>query len=424
MKKRNIGFLYLLFGFLFLSSPDILIFDFLPDFIGYFLILAGLSRLADIDERAMDAKRGAVKLLVLSSVKFVLSFYLASLHKTNLLLVAFTLATLNVVLIIPFLKDLFHSIDYTATRQGVTLSQKKITEAHILFVMFFVIKDILMVVPSVISLVDPAETGDFDSRFWYIDFKALSNVLVVLCFFFMALFGLFMALKCVMFFRYLLKNRELCEKLYENYDRTVLQVPSRLISKATTQTRAAILVSLVFFVDFYIDFIDVLPTVVGFLLMFLFSVILQKKMQISTRVLSLLSLVGTVVSAAAFYYRFYWQKQLGAAIEYSFSAKKYTLILALASTVLMFLSLLLSFKAVSDTAKKYLGTARTSRFALLSVLSLVLAVFDFILFAYPEMNSTFVFPNIIFAAAFVAIAYDFVKEVSAEILNRYKNKDF
>ncbi len=421
MKKRNIGFLYLLFGFIFLASPDLSIFDFLPDFIGYILLLAGLEKLADIDERAFDARRLAKRLFVLSCVKCAFSFYLASLHKTNLLLVTFSIAILNLILIIPFLKELFHSLDYTATRQGIMLNQKKISEYHTVSVLFFVLKDVFMVLPSVISLFDPAETGNFDSNLWYIDFTALSNVLTVLSFFFMTLLGIFMMVKTVMFFSYLLKNRELCEKLYENYERSVLLVPSRLISKGVRQTSHLIIAAFFFFVDFYVDFIDVLPSAIGFFLVLVFSLSIEKKLKIKTLALTVVSALGTLFSLVAFLYRLFWQKKLGAAIEYAFSEKTYTLALSVLYFVFVFLTLVLAYKAISGMGMVYADFPCKSRVVLLGAMAAILCFFIFLLFAYPEKNASFVFPNILFSCAFVFVSYDFVKAVSAEVLN--KNKD-
>ena len=180
--RKSIGFKRIFAGFLFLLSPDLSIFDFLPDFIGYLLIVSGLSKLADIDERAKDARALSKRLFLLYCVKFVLSLYLASLEKTNLLLATFSLAILDVILAVPFVKDLFHSIDYTATRQGVMISSGKTAETKVLLGAFFVIKDCLMVSPCLVSLFDPSETGNFDEGTWYVDFGALTNVITVLCF--------------------------------------------------------------------------------------------------------------------------------------------------------------------------------------------------------------------------------------------------
>ena len=423
MKKR-MGFLYLFFGFVFLYSPDVSIFDFLPDFIGYILILSGLSRLADIDGRAYDALVIAKRLLVLSLVKFASSLFLSSLHKTDLLLVTFSIAILDLILILPFLNNFFHSVEYTALRQGVDVSHKKIYDMKAFAVLFFVIKDVLMVVPSVVSLFDPSETGNFDNNNWYIDFVAITNILTVTVFFIMSLMFVVAFVKNALFFRYLMKNKTLAERLYDNFERSVLLVPSRMISKHTKSLFSLAVFSFVFFVDFYIDFIDVLPTFIGFFVIFLFSVGLWRKMKVKTLALTCLSFAGTVTSFASFVYRRNCSKVLGGALEYAFTREKYAFVFGVANAVLILLTLFFFFEKYWEVKTKYTEPSKSAKKLATTFLSAGIAVFNFILYVFPQHNVIFVFPSIIFAVVFVITAIDFVKGIKAEILYKYKNRDF
>lgn len=422
--KKKMGFLYLFFGFVFLYSPDVSIFDFLPDFIGYILILSGLSRLADIDERAYEAQVAAKRLFVLSLVKFGASLFLTSLHKTDLLLVTFSLAILDLILIFPFLNNFFHSIEYTALRQGVMISHKKVYDMKAFSVLFFILKDVLMVAPTLVSLFDPSETGNFDNNNWHIDFVAMTNVLTVFVFFIMCALFVFAFVKNILFFRYIMKNKLLVEKLYENYERSVLLVPSRMIFKNTKSLFSLALFSFVFFVDFYIDFIDVLPTFVGFIVIFIYSVGLWRKMKVKTLTLSVLSLMAVAVSFVSFLYRRSCAKAYGGALEYSFSKEKYALLLGAASLVVTFAVLLFFFEKVWDTKNKYTEQSKNSKVLTMAVFSAVISIFNFILYVYPQHNAIFVFPNLIFAVFFVAMSLDFVKSARSEILYKYKNREF
>ncbi len=421
--KKKMGFLHLFFGFVFLYSPDVSIFDFLPDFIGYILILSGLSRLADIDERAYEAHVIAKRLFILSLVKFGASLFLPSLHKTDLLLVTFSLAILDLILILPFLNNFFHSVEYTALRQGVEVSHKKIYDMKAFAVLFFVVKDVLMVAPSIVSLFDPSETGNFDNNNWYIDFVAITNILTVTVFFIMSIMFVFAFVKNALFFRYLMKNKNLVERLYENFERNVLLVPSRMISKNTKSLFTLALFSFVFFADFYIDFIDVLPTFAGFFVIFLYSVGLWRKMKVKTLAITLLSLIGTAVSFASFLYRRNCAKILGGAIEYAFTKERYALVFGVANAVLIFATLLLFFEKCWDVKNKYTEPSKSAKQLMVSVLSAGIAIFDFVLYVFPQHNVIFVFPNVIFAVFFVVMAIDFVKSVKNEILYKYKNRD-
>lgn len=424
MNKRSIGYKRLLTGFIFLLSPDISIFDLLPDFIGYIFIVSGLSRLADIDERARDARALSVRLTVISIIKFILSMYVGSLHKTNLLLVAFSLAVLDLILVLPFIKDFFNSIDYTATRQGIMISSKKTSELKILMLFFFVIKDTLSVLPSVVSLFDPAETGNYNSDLWHVDFSALFNVLTVLSFLIMFVLFLFMTVKNCIYFISLNRNTELVEGLYSNFEKTVLQVPSRIAVKNIKAVSAVLMPSFLFFADFYIDFVDILPTVIGFGLIFVYSLLVRSRMNLPTLALSIFSAVGTAVSAVLFGYRVFWERKLGEGIEYSFSAQNFTAVLGVAGLVATVCVLFLTWKSLEKIEEKYLDTKSTSRTVMLTLITIVLAVLSVILYVYPEKNVIFVFPNALFSIFFVWFVADRIKSVTSQILVKYKKWDF
>lgn len=424
MIKKTIGYKRLLFGFIFLMSPDIIILDLLPDFIGYLFIISGLSVLADIDERADDAKSLAKRLLALSCIKLVLSFYLPSLEKTNLLLVTFSLAVIDVILMLPFLKQFFHSIDYTATRQGIMISSKKTGEIKILTVFFLILKDVFMTAPGFVSLFDPAETGNYGSSVWHIDFSALFNVLTVLAFLVMTIVFLFMTVKLSIYFVKLSKNRELVSRLYSNYEKNVLSVPSRMLIKRTRAFRSMIIIAPLFFVDFYVDFIEVIPTAIGFLLIFIFSLYTERKMGMRTMALSVVSALGIITSTASFFYRYYWQEKLGKSIEYAFDTKSLTVPIAVATSLLTAAVFFLLAKALYKIEERYLDESEPYKGVIITGSAVILAVFDFILYALPLKNPTFAFPNIIFAIFFVYIVIDRIHSVSSRIISKYKIKEY
>ena len=424
MKKQSMGYKRLLTGFLFLLSPDFVIFDILPDFIGYLFIISGLSRLADIDERAEDARVLSKRLLFLSIAKIILSLFLAQLQKTNLLLVTFSLALLDFILILPFVKQLFHSIDYTATRQGIILSSKKTTEIKALMTFTLVLKDVLCFAPSLVSLVDPSETGNYSSDLWGIDFKSLFNVLTLLAFFIMAVLGLFMAVKTFIYFSSLARNGELVQGLYSNFDKTILQVPERLISKNIKALGVIIAPAFFFFADFYIDFNEVLITAVGFFLIFVYSLSLKQRTGIKTLSLTVVSALATIVGILCSAYRFYWYKRIGDAMEYSFSAQNFSLVLGVAGLVFTVVTLTLLWRSLEQLEAKYLDDKKTHRATLMTAAGIILAVFNFVMYVYPEKNASFVFPNIIFDVFFVYLSIDWVKNITAQILTKYKKGIF
>ena len=424
MKKQSMGYKRLLAGFLFLLSPDFVIIDILPDFIGYLLIISGLSRLADIDERAEDARILSKRLLLLSIAKIILSLFMGQLQKTNLLLVTFSLALIDVILILPFVKQLFHSLDYTATRQGVLISSRKTSEMRLLMTFALVLKALLSFAPSLVSLVDPSETGNYSSDLWRIDFKSLFNVLTLLAFLIMAVLGLFMAVKACVYFLSLSRNRDLVERLYSNFDKTVLQVPERLISKNVKALSVIITPAFLFFADFYIDFNEVLVTAVGFILILIYSLSLKQRTGISTMALSIASSLAAIFGIGASAYRFYWYKKLGDAVEYSFSAQNFSIIFGALVLLFTIVTLTLLWRSLESLERKYLDGEKNSGMVIMTASSVILSVFNFIMYVYPEKNASFVFPNIIFDVFFIYLALVRVRNITSQILTKYKKGIF
>ena len=65
---------YILAGLLFFVNPNILVVDFLPDFIGAILILYGLAHAAEIDERIRQTRKTLYLLLTVAVGRFLCTF--------------------------------------------------------------------------------------------------------------------------------------------------------------------------------------------------------------------------------------------------------------------------------------------------------------------------------------------------------------
>lgn len=126
---------YLGTGFLaaaavFIFFPDIAIFDFLPDFIGYILILCGLSLFRDLNDYFGDAYDRFYKVAWISALKFfsfyvVLALVTAQEQADTLLLLSFCFTVFDFVYLIPAWKNLFEGFSYAVTRcDGATFDLK------------------------------------------------------------------------------------------------------------------------------------------------------------------------------------------------------------------------------------------------------------------------------------------------------------
>ena len=163
-KINKLGFGYIIASLFFLFNPNISIVDILPDFIGFFLLSAGLVKLADIMPRFAEVREGFVKLGWISLAKF-LSIFLISILPANEvatfgLLLTFSFAVVDLILLIPAWNGFFEGMIYLATRkdgQAVFYRKNKwsksVTEKLKGFTMiFFIVKELVVVMTIAVLL--------------------------------------------------------------------------------------------------------------------------------------------------------------------------------------------------------------------------------------------------------------------------------
>lgn len=105
-------------GILFLLNPMIGIYDILPDFIGCLLLIIGIGNGSYIIEKLGSAKRWFLYGLLISAVKFALSFAdIESVHTLPLTL-TFTFSIIEIIVYIPAFRSFFSGFDYATMRLG------------------------------------------------------------------------------------------------------------------------------------------------------------------------------------------------------------------------------------------------------------------------------------------------------------------
>ena len=124
--KKHLGFTALAVFPLFFFLPDLAIFDFLPDFIGYIILLCGLSQLRDLNDYLGNAYDRFYKIAWISAARFLSFFVTLGLvtpqeRPDTMLLIAFVFGIFDFIFLIPAWRDLFEGISYLVTRcDGVT----------------------------------------------------------------------------------------------------------------------------------------------------------------------------------------------------------------------------------------------------------------------------------------------------------------
>ena len=293
-------------GAVFLFNPTVNIVDILPDFIGYWLIVLGLSALSSLSEEIYVARKNFIYLVAICASKVVCSLFIPFASETFTVTAALIFSVSEAVFFIPAMSGFLESMSSFGLRYGnnagfyVPVSRRKLAKAEkiasslermevsdkkaekkkaslekkrralvkpmtagglkVLTVIAFIVRALGYILPELPSLSMQNITyfpaaGAFNVQL----FKAPLYVLVWIC-------GLSVCIPwLVIFLRYIngIRNEEqFITAVYDKYEKDILSDTKRLI--AERMKKVMILAVAAAFTTFYIpiDNVNVLP---GFL---------------------------------------------------------------------------------------------------------------------------------------------------------------
>lgn len=291
---RWLGMGLILAGACFLISPMMAIVDVLPDFIGYALILGGVYRLADLEERIEEASRLFRRLVILGLVRMALIFFVYGMSSpeeqpTLQLLCSFVLATLDCMALIPAWKKLGAGLIYLATRHDgravfdkkypgsrkkIYESSRTLTEKTTSFTVFFLVtREVLSVLPEFAVLSHEkggAEAGTGTMLYEYIGFMRQICGMVVL------VLGIIWLIQFIRYARHLARDTAFFDTLREKYEREVLTRPELFARRGVKRALVFMCAALIFSVDFFLDDVCITPDFLMGILLLVGLLLLRK----------------------------------------------------------------------------------------------------------------------------------------------------
>jgi hypothetical protein len=304
------GFGFILAGLIFLFEPFINIFDILPDAIGYALIIYGLSKIADLELKAAEAKRRmtsafAVALGKLATValSFVMEF-----DATLLLVFSFSFATLEIFFVIPAFNMLFESLSYSCMRFSAKTINEKAENLQKVTPVFIVIRAVCAFAPQLTELVkhDPNSgtgTGLEGSAVIYI-------MLTVFCAVVAFVFGIVWISMAFPYIKSLKNNKELNLYFLDRYAAEVASHEVLHIKRSIKRFTALLFVSLFLFICVPIDEYYLMPEFFAPVLL-LFGFYFAKKYTENFKQTCLLCVAATAVSLLAYILLFRYSANMG-----------------------------------------------------------------------------------------------------------------
>ncbi len=270
---RYLGLGYILAAALFLFDPFFSVFDFLPDCIGYLLLSRGLYRLGDLDDRLSEAARGARRMALLGlgrllALVLVFGFVSPSEQPVFILLALFTLAVLDVIVLVPLWKQLCGGLLYLGSRQEATFllhtsrsngtsRTRTVTERYAIFsAVYFLLKDVLAVLPELTVLTH--EKGGMDgahaTRLY--DYIALLREFFGLV---ALILGIVWLVRTIVFIRRLAADTPFLARLVALYRSEVLSRHDLFAMRAVKASLISLCAAALLGLDIYLEGINVLP---------------------------------------------------------------------------------------------------------------------------------------------------------------------
>ena len=288
-KKINIvNVLLIVAACFFLFNPNVIVIDFLPDFIGYILLCAALTRLADLDDRIADAVTGFKKMIFVDAGKFLAILWIFGMsvesEKTaSMLLWTFVFCVLELIFAIPAYLNLFGGMlalanfyDNTAIH-GYAKKKKRrnYTESIRLFtVIFVIVKAALAFLPEMAELSNTA----YDESSAFLHIYRFIGLLRGMAFIAAFIVGVIWFFKMVRYFVRVKKDRELIDALTCAYEEKVVPKVGMFITRNMKTGIFLLATAAVFTLDIRFENINFLPDFIAGGILLGFVLYMNKRM--------------------------------------------------------------------------------------------------------------------------------------------------
>lgn len=215
------GIGYILAGLFFLFEPFFNVFDIIPDFIGYLLILRGMTKFADTEEKLAQSRVKMRYALYVALGRYAVMLFsiIANFDSTMKLTFVFALAVLDIFFTLPALTSFFDGLSYSQFRESDRAESQKLANAQKMTAVFIIARAVGAVVPELTALVTDygyVTSGGTGST------KALENLLSVICFVAVLVLGIVWLSAVVPALTEVKKNRSFLDAVEKKYISDVL----------------------------------------------------------------------------------------------------------------------------------------------------------------------------------------------------------
>ncbi len=298
----------ILCGCAFLFVPSFSVIDFMPDAIGYALILAGLAKISAVNGDLSNSKRNFGYLFFITLIKLLLMVPLLRLNdETTSLLYVFFFAAAETVFLIPAFSSLCEGSYYLSSRAGVSVSDRAHNDFRLMTKVFIIGRAVLAVAPELTVLANKAyresiSAEEFDAPTVY-DSK---GIITAACFAVSLLIGIVFLILALRWFIPLARDKASNEKIRERYNEEINGNENKRVYNSVKTASLLFTLGCAFMAALYFYGRDVLPDVIGAGLMLAGFAAL--KPVVNTKKAVIVSAVTAAVAAAADALEYYTAK--------------------------------------------------------------------------------------------------------------------
>ena len=314
---RIISFPFLFIGCIFLCTPNVNLFDLLPDAVGYLLLMLAIRRAGDVFPHFDAAYENFRRLLWISLAKIPASLVMMYITGTNLqergiiTVFAISFAVLEWIFAFPAFRSLFESFIYLGEREGVmcalrTKSGKSADTLSILSMIFLIVKGACSFLPEIVFLSTFEYNGSLDpgaiNPVVFYPFLAIVGAILAL------ILGIVWVVSLCSYFNFLKTDEEM-QELLETKAQALTPELQALDEKRRQRSFLFLLTAgFIFAVDPLIGNRDLLPNAFAALsFFFAFTFFTKSSITRHGKIFSLLYLVVSVIEnvfSASFFAKF------------------------------------------------------------------------------------------------------------------------
>ena len=247
MKKR-----YFIWAAIFLFNPVVSVFDLLPDFIGYFLIMRAFSEASYVYDNAVETKDAFKQMALISVFKFISMIIVPFTDATMALVFSFSFSVIEVIFGIGAYQRLFDSVSFICMRCGEDRYVSKSEKLKKFTVFFFLARTLCSTVPDFCALFlsNPQKEWMYTFRStFFVIFTAFATII-----------GLVWLVRTIHFFKSTLTDA-VKEKINLDFTEEMKDRQSVFFSKDFMFSIGIMSIAMLFNIDFYIDGIEFLPDI-------------------------------------------------------------------------------------------------------------------------------------------------------------------